>query len=58
MVKPFITLFLERENGSYKNRYAEYYTVNSNFKSPYFDEIKKLFDKKLSQVKMEHITYG
>lgn len=48
MVKPFITLFLECENGNYKNRYAEYYTVNSNFRSPYFDEIKKLFDKKLS----------
>lgn len=58
VVKPFITLFLKHENGSYKSRYAEYYTVNSNFKGPYFDGIKKLFDQKLSQVKTERITYG
>lgn len=47
VVKPFITIFLERKHGIYKNRYAEYYTVNNNLKGPYFDEIKKTLDQKL-----------
>ena len=47
VVTPFITLFLQREDGRYKNRYAEYYTVNNALSGPYFDSLRNRFDQKL-----------